>query len=400
MFRPLVLIPLLLTVPTVTASPDERARVAIDRGIAFLRSQQQPDGGWQRANDPPAITAIVLRALVLDENLDAKTDFVARGYRKLLSYQLADGGIYKDLLANYNTAIAISALAAAEEPEFRPHIERAVAYLKGLQWTPDTRPEYVGKPGEKTPELHTGRQVVQDESDPFFGGFGYGGRSRGAGRPDLSNASMAIEALYDAGLKPSDPAFQNAIRFISRLQNHSETNPAPWAGNDGGFIYGPADNRQGESMAGEYLDPSGRRMLRSYGSMTYAGLKSFIYAGLSRDDPRVRAAFEWIRQNWTLEENPGMRLNDPQMARHGIYYYYHTLARALSAYGQPRIIAADGSSHDWRLELIAKLESLQKPDGSWSGEKRWMEDNPVLVTSYCVLALHEARADLKRHPPE
>jgi len=383
----------------LAASPaEQRAQALIDRGIDYLKTQQKPDGGWQNEKDPPAITAIALRAIVLDEKYDAKTDFVARGYQKLLTYQVENGGIYKDLLANYNTSIAVSALAAADDPAFKAEMDKAVAYLKGLQWTPETRPEYVSKPDERAQEDNTGKQVVADDTDPFFGGWGYGGRSRGKGRPDLSNVSLALDALKDAGVKPTDPAFQNAIKFVSRLQNNSETNPAAWAGNDGGFVYSPADNRAGESMAGEYVDANGRRLLRSYGSMTYAGLKSFIYAGLTRDDPRVRSAFDWITQNWTLDENPGMKLNKPEMAQQGLYYYYHTLARALNAYDAPTIIAADGTSHDWRLELLAKLESLQKPDGSWAGDKRWMEDNPVLVTSYCVMALHEVREDLKQHP--
>jgi len=76
-------------------------------------------------------------------------------------------------------------------------------------------------------------------------------------------------------------------------------------------------------MAGEYTDSSGRRLLRSYGSMTYAGLKSMIYAGLTQDDPRVKAALEFIRKNYTLEENPGQ-------GQRGLYYYYQTFAKAMA----------------------------------------------------------------------
>lgn len=395
-------IPAVLAILVVTVAsaqtPVDRAKKLVDRGVEYLKTQQKPDGGWQDEKDPPAITALVLRAIVLDDKFDARTDFVARGYEKLLSYQVESGGIYRDLLANYNTSIALSALSAAEDERFATQIEKARAFVKGLQWTPDTRPEYAGKPDEKVPEKYTGQQVVKDDTDPYFGGWGYGGRSRGAGRPDLSNAAIALDALHDAGLQPSDPAFQNALKFITRLQNNSETNDAAWAGNDGGFIYGPADNRSGESAAGEYVDSTGRRMLRSYGSMTYAGLKSMIYAGLKQDDPRVRAAFDWARNNWTLDENPGMKLNKPEAAREGLFYYYHMLARALNAYDTPTLVAADGVSHDWRLELIAKLESLQHEDGSWTGEKRWMENNPRLVTAYSILALREAIEDLAQHP--
>jgi squalene-hopene/tetraprenyl-beta-curcumene cyclase len=112
----------------------------------------------------------------------------------------------------------------------------------------------------------------------------------------------------------------------------------------------------------------------------------------------VKAAWEWVSKNWTLDENPGMRLNQADMAQSGLYYYLHTLAKALNAYDEPGIADPQGVVHDWRVELIKKAATLQKPDGSWAGEKRWMEDNPVLVTSYMVLALQEAKADLAQHP--
>jgi len=48
----------------------------------------------------------------------------------------------------------------------------------------------------------------------------------------------------------------------------------------------------------------GRVALRSYGSISYAGLLSYIYADLQRDDPRVQAAFDWLRGNYTLDEIP------------------------------------------------------------------------------------------------
>lgn len=362
-----------------------KAQALIDKGLAYLKAQQKEDGGWAGDREPPAFTAIVLRAFVQDPRYDANTDFVSKGYQRLLQYQVDSGGIYQDSLANYNTAIALSTLVAANNPDFQDEIDRAVAYLKGLQWGVA---EMQGPKGE----------VINDPKHTWYGGWGYGGHSRGGGRPDLSNTHMTIEALAEAGLKPGDPAFEAAIAFVSRLQNHSETNDQPWAGNDGGFVYSPTDTGQGESLAGEYTSPDGRRMLRSYGSMTYAGLKSFIYAGLSKDDQRVKAAWDWITSNWTLDENPGMRAGNPENAQQGLYYYYLTLARALNAYDEPTLTAPDGTKHDWRIELIDKLATLQKEDGSWTGERRWMESNPTLVTSYVILALQEALEDLEQHP--
>jgi squalene-hopene/tetraprenyl-beta-curcumene cyclase len=372
-----------------------RAQATLDRAAAFLKSKQQPTGGWHNEKEPPALSAIVLKAIVVARPQDKSAAYVKKGYDNLLTHQLDDGGIYKDLLANYNTAIAVSALAAADNPEYQDEIDRAVAYLKGLQWTEKTRPQF-----QDAKEQFTNKQVVQDDKDPFYGGWGYGGRSRGGGRPDLSNVQVTLDALRDAGLKPGDEAYDRALKFVTRMQNLSETNDQPWAGDDGGFVYSPADTRKGESMAGEYTSPDGRRMLRSYGSMTYAGLKSMIYAGLTRDDPRVKAAWDWIGKNWTLDENPGMRLNNPKIAQQGLYYYYHTLARALNAYDEPVITDRQGNQHDWRVEFVNKIASLQKEDGSFVGEEKWMEGNPTLVTSYVAIALAETLEDLKQHPPK
>ena len=360
--------------------PQHKAQALIDRGLGYLKQQQQQSGAWHNENEPPAITAIALRAFLGEEQYTAQTEFIARGLANLLTYQQASGGIYKDMQANYNTAIAIRALVAAKEPKYQPNIHRAVAFLKRLQWNelPDAAPE----------------RATVDQSDPRYGGFGYGRNER----PDGSNLQMALEALHEAGLAPDDPAYQRALTFVTRMQNLSETNDQAWASDDGGFVYTPA--RGGESFAGEYISPDGQRRLRSYGSMTYAGLKSFIYAGLTKQDPRVRAAWEWIQQNWTLTENPGMKLGDPTNAQHGLYYYFHTLARALNEYDQPVITDPQGNRHDWRVELIDQLAALQRDDGSWAGEKRWFEENPVLVTAYVVLALQEAREDLEQHPPQ
>ena len=112
----------------------------------------------------------------------------------------------------------------------------------------------------------------------------------------------------------------------------------------------------------------------------------------------MKAAWDWISKNWTLDENPGLRANNPDLAQNGMYYYYLTLARALNAYDEPIITDPQGNKHDWRVELINKLETLQKPDGSFAGEQRWMEDNPNLITAFVVLSLQEAMADLKEHP--
>ncbi len=285
-------------------------------------------------------------------------------------------------LANYVQASVISGLASVRDPASSEAVRLAVERLQSMQW-----------------DEAEGLTPRQD----WYGGAGYGRH----GRPDLSNTQLMLDALHDAGVSPDDPAVQRALSFVSRTQNLRGSNSASWAAsgtNDGGFIYTPSNGGEsfasetaGEGRHGELLPEGVARSLRSYGSMTYAGFKSLLYAGLEPDDPRVRAAFDWIRRNFTFEENPGL-------GRQGLYYYYHAMSRALRASQQTTITplpstaaspdsaseATPTSPRNWRDELIAALMSRQKPDGSWvNDEARWMEDEPELTTIYAILALQE-----------
>ena len=96
---------------------------------------------------------------------------------------------------------------------------------------------------------------------------------------------------------------------------------------------------------------------------------------------RVVAVFDWLRANYTLDENPGM---GPQ----GLYYYLHTMTKALTAYGVEELELKDGRKLNWRKEVAMRLIDLQQRDGSWSNDNgRWWEKDPALVTSYAALSL-------------
>jgi squalene-hopene/tetraprenyl-beta-curcumene cyclase len=362
------------------AAPAVDAQDLIDGGIAYLLSKRDERGGWslQQGALRPAMTAMVLKALVQSPEYGPSHPIVKKGFEVLLSYQQGGGpnrgGIFNpdEGMANYSTALAVMALAAANNPHYADAMSRAVGYLRQEQIVP----------GSETPD-----QEKLSEDHPFVGGVGYGTH----GRPDLSNAGMWIHAMHDAGIPPEDPAMRRAVLFLQRTQNRSESNTLGWAAvgpNDGGFVYAPAvqgNLTKGESKAGEM--PEGRG-LRSYGSMTYVGFKSLLCAGLSKDDPRVRAAFDWIRRYWRLDGNPNM----PQATSlQGLYYYYHAFAKALRAWGEDTITDMQGRPHDWRAELTAALAQRVREDGSWVNDAdRWHEGDPVLVTAYAVLALQEA----------
>lgn len=115
--------------------------------------------------------------------------------------------------------------------------------------------------------------------------------------------------------------------------------------------------------------------------MTYAGLKSMIFAGLTPEDKRVNAATEWIKKRYSVQENPG--LGQP-----GFYYYCNVFAKTLSTLGIDQFQDGRGQSHDWRKELAEHLFTLQQSNGSWLNKSdRWFEGNPDLATAFVLMSL-------------
>ncbi len=466
----------LTLVPTPDAeavSPEHRAKAEamIDGAVGFLRAQQdEGTGGWavppagQDRPVFPGITALVINGMLMSPDISFDDPSVERGVSFILSHQNPDGGIYDRILPAYNTALSLSALARVRTAEAGAAIPPAREFLKSLQWSEDAASNPT-----------TGR-VTREH--PFYGGIGYGGSTR----PDNSNLNLALQGLRDAGVSSEDPVFQRALVFLQRTQMLDSVNDMPYAdgSEQGGFIYATSPTGDelgvGESKAGTFVetlsDGTEASRLRAYGSMTYAGFKSYLYADLPRDDERVTAALGWIGDNYTLDENPGI-------GDQGLYYYFVTFSRALDAWGSSEIEAKagvfegemrwnlatkrvvpsvsirtedfgrvlfsalytdeilgadrpvtvdrpDGSRHvieflsevrspeptgdlgadgkrwadvritvyrptNWAGDLIDRLAELQQDDGSFAvRHPRWMEDNQVLITAYALLALQHA----------
>jgi hypothetical protein len=328
---------------------------AVDRAIQYLVSKGQAADGSYTAPAGPGVTAVVT-AGILRHGRSPDDPAVAKSLKYLESFVQSDGGIYgKDTsYKNYETSLALMCFAQANrDGHYTKIIKNADKFLKEIQWD---------------------EKLEQDKSSPSYGGAGYGRNKR----PDLSNTSFFLDALKAAGNGPDDEAVKKALIFVSRCQNlESEHNSLPFAikNPDGGFYYTAASG--GVSQAGTL--PNGG--LRSYGSMTYAGLKSMIYAGVGQDDSRVKSAIKWLQSHYDLTTNPGIGSS-------GLYYYYHTFAKALDAIGNPDFTDEKGIKHDWRSDLLGELVRRQRPDGSWINEdNRWMEGDPNLVTGYVLLSL-------------
>ncbi len=352
---------ILISRPAVPESLRREAHAAVDRSCKWLARMQNEAGHWSNP-EFPALTALPVWGLCLAGRQD--TEPVHAGTRYILSCVREDGSIWQEPgerrkgggLSNYNTALCMVALHIADPDKFSPHVLNARKYLA---------------------------QTQHRKPDKFRGGMGY---DAGTGRTyaDLSNSYMSYEAMKLSGdlrkvedeNRSADLDWNAARAFVESLQN-----------DDGGFIYKP-----GHSMAGADTNETGEITFRSYGSMTYAGLLSLIYADVGKSDPRVQSALDWTVKHWTLEKNPGM-------GQEGIYYFYNVLTKALAVCGRETLTQPDGTKISWRSELIRKLLNLQKIDpsdgsGYWVNQaSRWMEADPVLVTSYAQIALLVALGD-------
>ncbi len=372
----------------LTESLRQEARAAIARGLDWLRAKQNATeigGHWSNPLHP-ALTGLPLWALV--RGGDRESPEVRRAIAFLKANARENGGIYRDPpeatrgggLSNYNTAICMVALHLTGDPDVVPIVQRARRFV--------ARSQHLG-------------------GDVYHGGMGY---DAGTGRPyaDLSNSYIAYEAmrmtesvedLRREGEERADLDWKAAREFIQRTHNEPTVNPAPWVSDDprdrGGFVYHPNQTR-----AGTVKGADGIVKFRSMQGMTYAGLLSYIYADVDRSDPRVEATVNWAVNHWNLDANntksDGREAHDTQDEREGLYYLYNVMAKGLAAYGRDVLRPQDRPAFNWREQLIRKLLSLQRTDpqtghGYWVNEVgRYWESDPVLVTSYALIALETA----------
>lgn len=338
-------------------------RQAVQRGLEFLRTKGQAEDGTFSARMGLGLTAMAVTA-ALRNGLRPDDPMVAKGLAALETFVKPDGGIYGNgRIKNYETCVAILTFTLAnQDGKYDVVLANAEKFVRGLQY---------GAQGDKA------------QSDPWYGGVGYGGPER----PDLSNTSHLIDSLVALDNASDDQAIQRALVFVSRCQNlDAKYNATKFAAlvNDGGFYYVIPTESDDPSIAERYTANGG---LRSYGSMSYAGFKSLVYAGLTKEDPRVKAVLDWIGKHYTVEENPGV-------GDAGLYHYYHTFAAALHAAKLAEVVDAESASHDWRADVVAELAKRQNEDGSWTNaDRQWFENDPNLATSFALIALSYCDAD-------
>ena len=332
----------------VSASLHKHAKDSIDKGIRFLRQQQAEDGSY---GHHVGLTAMAVLAMAESPRKYTLGDgpFIRKAAEFIAAQARANGSITGEETPTYNTALSIMALHALDPVKYKKEIEGGQRFLVKFQSDEDQN---------------------YSKKDKYYGGIGYGGDER----PDLSNLQYALEALKKTDYDKESDVWEKAELFVKRCQNFTEEDEKdvlkrPWAGNDGGFIYEPGSSRAGGT--------------KSYGAMTFAGLKSLMFIKKSnKKDARVKAALSWIEQNYDFNTHPGMGTT-------AYFYYLQTAASALEAYGEAYLPASNGTQHNWSADLISKFIYLQQADGSWVNEDRkYWEGNKVLVTSRAIITLN------------
>jgi squalene-hopene/tetraprenyl-beta-curcumene cyclase len=371
------------------------ADVSMQRGIDWLARMQQESGAWSNP-DFPAITAMALSVMArsgredLIPHIQRATDFILTCVRPSGPDK---GAIYRPVpdrvgggLSNYNTALSILGLQAVMGSPHFPAINKDNRYDNLVRVVLDARAfmaasQYLGE------STHFGGMGYDPPTERFYA--------------DLSNAYLGYEAMrvtqdleeLRGGTTRVDLNWMAAIKYIQRIQNLPASNDMPWATDHpdeiGGFTYRTDTVRED---FGSFIDDQGVLRYRSALTMTYAGLTSYIFAGLDRNDERISAAIAWIRNHWDpLKSNRNPELAGTPSEMGGYFYYLKVMTRALDLYGSDTLVRPSGESVHWRSEVIAAILKQQRDEGFWVNDYgRYWESDPVLATAYALMALQNA----------
>lgn len=361
---------------------DVQMRRALDRGMAYLESQQRSNGSWRSESyavhrDGWALTPLALKPLGYAPNTLATLGSWAKGRHFLQGILDEAGNVDPTVTLSYpvyTASLTIAAMSRAFDEDSAALREACAEMLLAHQLN---------------------ERLGWQTDDAAFGGWGYSARplqrpADGAQAPmfdaDLSSTLFALGALRLAGVSADDPAIQDALVFVERCQNFTYGQASEF--DDGGFFFTPtSDGPNKAGIAGS--DAAGRTRFRSYGSMTADGLRALLRCGLSTDDARVVAARSWLDSHFDATANPGDFPEARRTDQASAYFYYAwSYAHAVRLMDTGTMRAADATAVEHRRALAESILDRQRADGSWANEFSAMqEDDPIIATSLALGAL-------------
>ncbi|MCJ8328713.1 MAG: terpene cyclase/mutase family protein [Lentisphaeria bacterium] len=299
---------------------------SLDRGRLYLLESQKKNGSW---SDHPGITAMACVAL-LNERAGIDQAVFEKAFDFIRSKISKKGAVqYKAEEDLYSSAVCLYALLIDNKKEDAEQINKLSGYL-----------------------------VRSTQSS----GFSYAA----AKDSDLSNTHWAIEAIALQETRDSkskqNPIFWKKIRaFVKSCQLES-----------GAFTYYPVDKRPENPEHPELVQ-------KEIASLSLGALKSLNHASAKKDSVEIKKGFDWFNKNFSVKENSGLKDG-------GLYYYYYMLSSTMNKYTVKYI-----NKSNWRKQLLIELLGKQKGDGNWVNQnKLWLENDPVLCTSYAIIAMEIA----------
>ncbi|RMG38884.1 MAG: DUF4159 domain-containing protein [Planctomycetota bacterium] len=313
----------------------ERVLASIEAAKRFLVRSQDADGSWSSDSGGYEVGVTALATLaLLNADMDADEGPVKRALQWLRSRPPMA------LNRTYEVALACMALVAAR------------------QWDRDRT---------RITALASWLEQAQIKSGPNAGAWSYGIMGGGGDRSNTQYAVLGLREAALAGAPISQATWALARRHWLLYQNPS-----------GGWGYTGLGN------------PTG--------SMTVAGIASFVITGSLLRDPqevtkagtlkccgltdpdagRLEKAIAWMGSHFAVGHNPG--------AGNWLLYYLYGMERAGRLSGRRFF-----GKHDWYREGAAFLiRGQSKRDGSWAGPG--IESNKVLATSFALLFLSKGLA--------
>jgi hypothetical protein len=310
-----------------------RINTAISKGIAYLKSIQQPDGSWPYARGGTDATA-GLTALSLYALAASKVDASDETIRKGLRWADRNKASYPEgSYATYSASLLVLALTRIDPERHRTRIHRLADAIVAGQLATDLWTYRLEVPGTK-------------EREP----------ARARVRGDNSNSQFAVLALWAASALAGYEVPSRTWQRIQAFYTRSQLADGGW-----GYVPGPDD-------------------LASRPSMTSAGLCSCVYAtaallgGVSalpaaREDPIARRGLKAL-------------LDDPGRRDYNDYYLVYALERAGTVMAIPPDL--------WYVEGARALVAQQRESGRWGPGGRFGDAQSAYETSLALLFLARA----------
>ncbi|MCC7139480.1 MAG: hypothetical protein IT460_13745 [Planctomycetes bacterium] len=361
---------------------------AIDRGVAWLRTQSEPSGAFKpRGEDAFGPTALAILTLV--ECGVPREDPLVEKAMGWLCLQPAP-------TSTYHRALALVALERAYTPASEEAL-LATGRQKGrIRALPPERRDFCRRVGDA---------LLADVASP--GSWGYPSAANALLQFDSSNTqygALGMRAMARLGFEVPDTMWIGLVRHVQvcrerkaprgvlRLRREGERDPAPGETVAGataagekvpevaGFSYSTRDPEPTASMtlAGIACLELARHELSSRGSRKWTPPVADEVAAW------ILGGWAWLDRHWGVDRNA----EHPHGSWH--LYFLYSLERA-GVFSRVRTVG----DKDWYFEGAVRLLLQQEKEGSWDA----VDEQRLVATCFALLFLKRATPPLTHDEP-